>query len=1373
VTTRFQSDGEARHVAVAQLENLGINEFTVQLPQTLGPIVWTIDGRQVSALPAADRDQGWRIPLPDNPRATLEIEYASAPQGIGWLGRRTWNIALPAFAAPVLVAQWQAELPPGVIPVSERWLASTTNDIGQRLFGPFWGASGFSYLGRKGSAAQWTTVRGSVAESAPSVSICHARTCDAWGWASFVLFAALGLVVRVQRPLVIILSAGLLAVLTLILPESFVPWASGALAGTLIAGIVQATAWPPPAVQVVGLRAIPVSSGAVTTAILLWLSLENGLGFVAAQQGQEPAGGKAHGRAARRVIVPTDEMGEERPYVYVEPEFYEQLQRAASAPQSKAVAWLARSAEYQLSFQTEADGQRRLDNLTARFQLELMTDEATFRLPLPRNKVHLLPDGVRVDRTSVTADWTEDDKDLRIPLRGAGSHTIDIKLRPVLQRDNDYERLELEILPIATAHLTIAGMAPVDLEVLRSAETLSPASSGEYLMARLGPTPQLRLRWSAANFDGAVTTTEANQLVWWRIRPGGVTAEARFRLRALTGRLRELKFKLDPRMRVVAWDCDHELASQRQIPDEEQWRLTLKRPTEKEVTVRAQFLLTGTTGIGNLVLPQTDVFADRTPQTFVGFSTATGLTLDLDAVSEQNRVSPADFLTNWGGADAAPEQAFRVVGEGGGSRSVVIRPEIGKMRYQSSHAGSMGTDSLTFRWEATLLETLSDSFELSFTAPPKARIIRVELMRSGMPVTLRFYEQSSGKILVRLSQPVESGSILAVQFNMPWPEGKSQPLPEVTLNGATEESTEWKIHRTSAVLAELTVAKGWTVVEGETSGGWNEGQGRLLGIWRRNLAASSSPIMCRVVPNNVRAGGRLITLVHRVPSGWQAEIRGDVEVVSGHLDQIRLDVPAEWSGPLEATPTQQIGLRESSHVGRRTVLLRPPVPISGAWRFSIRGPLAASMGEGVRAPDVEILDLGEFERLLVLPTRLEQQRVEWQTSGLQATELPGGEFITDSTQGWEAFRAIAPRFQALVKQVERFSGEPVVHLAEHRVALDATGRFAGESLFEIEPGGTGQVSLEVPDHLELIHVQVGAQPARLRGGANGIWTLELTSDQWPQSIEVLYRHRGERPSATVDAPRLAGLRVENTLWSLQSPNRLTPSASMSGGNTTAAKQSLVRLESLMIVARVIVDIGLTGESPEGLVDGWLNWRARWTRERNAVDSLAASEKDAFFEAKLASLDAEYEALLPRLPAGALAHELLPEPNDNADDAFRTTSFSTTRFAFTGAMPAIAAPGGQLPARIRPEWLLSGTAAVCLLIGIFLYTDIATNWLKRWNYLAIGAVGALWLALLQPSWFGIVLFAWAWSLAWRQWPGSQLLPFDFGKGAAPALSRTGA
>jgi hypothetical protein len=586
-----------------------------------------------------------------------------------------------------------------------------------------------------------------------------------------------------------------------------------------------------------------------------------------------------------------------------------------------------------------------------------------------------------------------------------------------------------------------------------------------------------------------------------------------------------------------------------------------------------------------------------------------------------------------------------------------------------------------------------------------------------------------------------------------------------------EESTEWRVYRAATVLAELAVAKGWSVVEGQTPGSWTEGQGRLVGIWRRNLAATSSPMTCRVVPNKVQVVGRLITMVHRLPGGWQAEVRGDVEVKNGQLDQIRLDVPAEWSGPLEATPAQQIALRESSHVGRRTVLLRPPLPISGAWRFSIRGPLTASMGEGVRAPDAQLLDLGEFERLLVLPTRLEQQRVEWQTSGLQATDLPEGMLTTDNSQGWEAFRAIASRFRAIVKQVERFSGEPVVHLAEHRVIREATGRYAGQSQFEIEPGGTGQVHLEVPAHLELIQVQVGSQPARLRGNAEGAWTVELNSDQWPQTVQALYRSRGERVFANVEAPRLAGLRVENTLWKLQTPKGQAVSAPIVAGNTTAARQSLVRLEGLMIVARAIVDIGLTGESPEGLVDGWVNWRGRWTRERNAVDSPAASAKDAFFEAKLASLDAEYEALLPRLPAGALAHEVLLEPNENDGDAFDAASLSTAYFAFTGAMPTIAAPASQSPARIRPEWWLSGAAAVCLLLGVLLYTRIAVNWLERWSYLAVGVAGALWLAFLQPSWFGFVLFAWAWGLAWRKWPGSQVLPFDFGK--APSLSRTDA
>lgn len=1378
VQTRFQRNGRARHQSTVKLENLGIREISVRAPQAEGLIEWTVNGRQIAAIPVADGNGVWRIPLPEGAsQATLQIVHSSPSQPFGWLGWMTWQTHLPQFEVPVLTSQWHVQLPPGVLRVSERWLPTTFHEIGKRLFGPLWRTGNYSFLGAEAASDHWTTIEDEITRSPATLSVCFVPACDAWGWASLLVTAAFGIAFRFRPAGLFLLIAGLLAVSAIVAPWPCVPYASGALLGLMSAGIVRLIAEHSVASEDGNRIGGAVSASSLASGLALLFYFASAMGLATAQAPAESQVEQQKRVPARRIIVPMDEDGEELPYVYVEPEFHAQLQRLAVTPAADAVTWLARSGDYRLEFQAaEADGKRRLESLTATFLLEMLSAEGSFRLPLPRDKVHLLPDGVRVNRSAVVADWSEDESELRVPLRGSGAHTVEIKLRPVLQRDGDYERLDLEIPAIATAQLTTAGTVPGDLELLKSAEHLSPAPSGEGLVARLGPVSRLNLRWSGASDNSSVATTEATQLIWWKIRPGGVTAEARFRLRPLSGKIRELKFKLDPRMRIVAWDCDHEVVSQRQLADEEQWRLALRLPADKEVTVRAQFLLTGTTGIGNLVLPQADIVADRMPQAWLGFSTAAGLTLDLDAVSQQNRIPPADFLANWGAADNTPEQACRIVSEGG-SRSVVIRPEAGSTRYQSSYLGSFASDHLRLRWEAKLTETPSDWFEIPIATPDKSRILRVELLRGDTLTPVRFNEENPGKFIAHLTHPLEKGSVLAVEMDSPWPSEKAAPLPEVLLESALEETAEWKLYRQSFVLAEVTAPKGWTAAEGQMLGSWQENLGRLLGVWRRNEGTTPTPIICHVAPNEPQAVGRLITSVQRTPSGWQAEVRGDLEITGGQLDQLRLDVPAEWSGPFDVTPAHQVEVRESPQIGRRIVSLKPPQPLAGAWKFSLRGPLSASMGEGVRAPEALLLDLGEFERVLILPTRLEQQRVEWQTSGLQATEVPvDWPEAGAGNNGWEAFRAIASRFRATVKQVERFSGEPIVHLAEHQVTWNRSGRLAGESVFEVEPGGTAQVRLELPPQLDLVQVQVGPYPARLHTTDVGTWTVELNSDQWPQSVKVLYRMRPERTTSEMIAvPRLADLRVGNTLWSLRtSPIGGAALPATAAGISTEAKHLLVRLETLMIVARVIVDIGLTGESPEGLVDGWVNWRRRWSQVRNAVDSLPAAQKDSFFEAKLQSLEDEYQALLPRLPAGALAQDLSLAPVESSLKQIDDPRQQITRLAFTGSMPAIPIPTRREPSRIRPEWLMGGIGIVGCLVVLLAFSKPVHDWLVRWNYVAVAVAGAIWLAILQPTWVGILILLWAWSLAWNGWPGSQFLPADSGRRLPSGISasRTG-
>jgi hypothetical protein len=104
-------------------------------------------------------------------------------------------------------------------------------------------------------------------------------------------------------------------------------------------------------------------------------------------------------------------------------------------------------------------------------------------------------------------------------------------------------------------------------------------------------------------------------------------------------------------------------------------------------------------------------------------------------------------------------------------------------------------------------------------------------------------------------------------------------------------------------------------------------------------------------------------------------------------------------------------------------------------------------GERVRAPDIVPLDVRFAERYLVAPTKVHQQQIAWETSGLQAGALPDG-YDRPIPPAAVTYRAVAPRFQATIRDVRLEAGTPHVALADVCVTYAADGTVLG-GLFPI------------------------------------------------------------------------------------------------------------------------------------------------------------------------------------------------------------------------------------------------------------------------------------------------------------------------------------
>ena len=95
-----------------------------------------------------------------------------------------------------------------------------------------------------------------------------------------------------------------------------------------------------------------------------------------------------------------------------------------------------------------------------------------------------------------------------------------------------------------------APLRPDDwlLSGVLGAITKSPENGD--LLVELGPTGIVDVSRKDQR-RAAKDMTEAEQFVWWQLRPGSVTAEVLIRIRPVTGSIREIKLLADPHLRIL------------------------------------------------------------------------------------------------------------------------------------------------------------------------------------------------------------------------------------------------------------------------------------------------------------------------------------------------------------------------------------------------------------------------------------------------------------------------------------------------------------------------------------------------------------------------------------------------------------------------------------------------------------------------------------------------------------------------------------------------------------------------------------------------------------------------------------------------------
>ncbi len=223
---------------------------------------------------------------------------------------------------------------------------------------------------------------------------------------------------------------------------------------------------------------------------------------------------------------------------------------------------------------------------------------------------------------------------------------------------------------------------------------------------------------------------------------------------------------------------------------------------------------------------------------------------------------------------------------------------------------------------------------------------------------------------------------------------------------------------------------------------------------------------------------------------------------------LRLELPPQWSGPFKITPAMPFAVNELPGLNRRQLVVFPETPLAGATHLHIAGPLAVAGGERPAAPDIYLVGVPRLARYFLLPRRIEDQQLSWDTRGLIPKPLPEElAAIVSDAPSYRSYQLLRGGYRAVLRSAERTAEDPQVRMADISTSCQADGSCWGVAAFDLEPAGATNCLLEMPDGLQLVNVLVdGAAAQRVAQGDNrfNIW---LGDNKLPRRLEVIFAGR--------------------------------------------------------------------------------------------------------------------------------------------------------------------------------------------------------------------------------------------------------------------------
>lgn len=1364
IETEFAPTGAARHDARYIVAGDDVELLELRLSEHARLARTVVDGREVVPFSRAGDARWISIPLrgPDGNAPghspLVRIEYTSpGTNETGWFHSR-WTAPLPETQLPILQSYWQAKLPRNWQP----WPGDATDET--LTGGPL---ADTSLTGETLSSLWSQATATSLRRDLPTGLTAQITVYSPVWFGLIALVVSLVIVslvlrLRTWNPFQLLAAALLVLGISLVVASPWRVLAQAAFAGWLAGCALQIFRRPLKGRTPVA-ASLSTAFAIQPAALRMWLLLV-GLGIVASGGLHNLSDGSsqaAEGTKPWRVVIPLDDDQQPTEFVYLSQPFYEALFRGGVAERTGRPDWLIRSAQYELRWSPAMpDVPSELQGLVARFEVEVLREQSTLRLPFQRAQVRLSDPGVRIEGETAAANWSPAGDALLVELSSAGRQRIEIGLALAAAPKDGLVGAQLRVPAIASSRVLVPPLTPADTITIPSALGEEQPAVAAAWQAELGPTELLAVHWTRAATD-PVAVVEAEQLLLWRLRPSSVVVEGKWHFRPLTGKLREVVLRADPRFRLRPNGNGVNVI--RQWTEEGETNLhhfVLDRAYGGDVTLTASFLLAGSTGIGNLVPLRLEPVADRVTRDWQAAWTAPGLQWS----GKASTMPASEFLQAWGDQSVAPVQAFRQAADAP-RLTLAVTAIQSRLQAEEQVEWSLTAEqaSAKFRVQGTLGSINVN--QLRFQLQPQFTVRSVVVTQKDVPLTTRWFRHADGLLTVLLDDMRAEPWSVEITADRPHAAGKPTTLPVLQTAEIDVQHFTCVLRRRPGAAVTLGKLTGWTNPPLAEEADETPAAGRVIA--RLDWTGARPGTFPPAVPVTIGAilpgsAGELLTRVLPDGDDWQLEVTANLNSPGGVFDELQFSIPRDWQGPFELDPPGRSQVESLSGQSRSLLRVQLAQPVRDQLQLRITAPLPAE-AELIRLPVVDLIGSHELQRWVALPRRGNDSPLQWQTAGLQLrTELPEG--LRHENENEIFYEAIIDRYRATARPERMRRVQPQIVLADHHVAWQADRRIVGRSELTILPNGARTLVIQPPEAHELVAVLVNDVLGQLRRqpGIGGAATIELHSDSWPQWVQVIYTGRlpvQDDPGGRWQfaAPTIQDVPVAQTRWQITGPAPLQILPADAESSASAIDGSVAPFEALVKVARGATDVPSSNHTESAGV--WLTlWRQHWDRELAVIRKRAPSSPLApLIAARLQALENE------------VADQLTAPVSDPAARAggggLGLTAVSDARFAQPvfelrhsqageQSQWTVIHPGNREAASHSWQWFIAtGLVLAAVVLSQVTRSASLRDWVVAHPQLVLALLGSGVLVVPGYVWLGVLLLVCALVAAfhspWRQ------------------------